>query len=559
MPKAYSYIRFSTPEQAKGDSLRRQTAAAEKWCAERGLKLDQSLRDLGVSAHKGANVEVGSALGSFLALVKEKKIEKGSYLIVESLDRLSRENIVDALPRFMDLIKSGIKIVTLTDNQEYSESSIKDAWYQLIISLTVMARAYEESKTKGMRIGASWARKREKARSGNHKMTARAPEWLSLEKGSYHLREDRVAIVKRVFSETIEGYGRRTIANRLNLEHIPAFRGENGWYQSSIAKILNSRAVFGEFQPGEGSHKNRDHRPSGDPIQNYYPSIVDENTFWQAQNAMKSRLMSGGRKGHGVAHLLTGLVKCNCGASMIIVNKGPLPKGGVYFECSYAQRKMGCDNTLRWRVDAIERRLLRGLSYIDADAVLRGETPKSEIDKVSLLEAKLAAEEKRLKNVLRVVETDDDDDLAASRYKALRLSVRSIKSDLATAKKELAAVSADPGLKVRLSEAIDMSAAMEAAEGQQRTEIRTRLAEQLRQIVRKIVFHHEIGVTAFLKERPGLADADVPFAYGNTSAHRWQMYLDDDGDPHGPPPWFMQDEGDDLPRPTLKMKSARRS
>jgi DNA invertase Pin-like site-specific DNA recombinase len=28
-PKAYSYIRFSTPEQEKGDSLRRQMEGAE--------------------------------------------------------------------------------------------------------------------------------------------------------------------------------------------------------------------------------------------------------------------------------------------------------------------------------------------------------------------------------------------------------------------------------------------------------------------------------------------------------------------------------------------------
>src|ERR1700758_3473375 len=50
--RAYSYIRFSSPEQAKGDSLRRQTEAAEAYAKERGLSLDSSLtfRDLGISA-----------------------------------------------------------------------------------------------------------------------------------------------------------------------------------------------------------------------------------------------------------------------------------------------------------------------------------------------------------------------------------------------------------------------------------------------------------------------------------------------------------------------------
>lgn len=33
MPKCYSYIRFSRPEQMRGDSLRRQGEAADKWAA----------------------------------------------------------------------------------------------------------------------------------------------------------------------------------------------------------------------------------------------------------------------------------------------------------------------------------------------------------------------------------------------------------------------------------------------------------------------------------------------------------------------------------------------
>lgn len=62
MPKkAYSYIRFSTDHQAQGDSLRRQEEATREYCRKRGLVLDDSLnlKDLGVSAFKGANAERG--------------------------------------------------------------------------------------------------------------------------------------------------------------------------------------------------------------------------------------------------------------------------------------------------------------------------------------------------------------------------------------------------------------------------------------------------------------------------------------------------------------------
>lgn len=64
MKRAYSYIRMSTPEQLRGDSLRRQLSASEDWCLQHGYVLDSSLRDLGVSAFKGAN-RLRGALGRF--------------------------------------------------------------------------------------------------------------------------------------------------------------------------------------------------------------------------------------------------------------------------------------------------------------------------------------------------------------------------------------------------------------------------------------------------------------------------------------------------------------
>ena len=85
-PRAFSYVRFSSIKQAKGDSLRRQTEAVDRYVKANNLVLDTSLsmKDEGISAFSGANIQEG-ALGVFLALVKGGKIPKGSVLIVESL------------------------------------------------------------------------------------------------------------------------------------------------------------------------------------------------------------------------------------------------------------------------------------------------------------------------------------------------------------------------------------------------------------------------------------------------------------------------------------------
>src|SRR3954470_2973820 len=105
MRLAYSYIRFSSAKQAAGDSLRRQVEGTERVCKREGWALDDSLnlRDLGVSAFRGSNVKEG-ALAAFLEAVRTGKVQPGSILIVESLDRLSRNQVRTALRLFMDLL-----------------------------------------------------------------------------------------------------------------------------------------------------------------------------------------------------------------------------------------------------------------------------------------------------------------------------------------------------------------------------------------------------------------------------------------------------------------------
>src|SRR5262245_27229953 len=92
--RAFSYIRFSKPEQLKGDSLRRQLEWGVGICTTKGWALDEILylRDLGKSAFRGANAATGK-LGAFLEAIKSGDVKRGDVLLLESLDRLSREDI----------------------------------------------------------------------------------------------------------------------------------------------------------------------------------------------------------------------------------------------------------------------------------------------------------------------------------------------------------------------------------------------------------------------------------------------------------------------------------
>ena len=97
MKLGISYQRFSKPEQAKGDSRRRQTELRDEWCLRNRVTLDTSmtLEDFGVSGFTGLHRSNPDryALAAFLEAVQQKKVPRDSFFLVENLDRLTREHI----------------------------------------------------------------------------------------------------------------------------------------------------------------------------------------------------------------------------------------------------------------------------------------------------------------------------------------------------------------------------------------------------------------------------------------------------------------------------------
>ncbi len=385
-PRCYSYIRFSTPEQLKGNSLSRQLDLSREYAKENGLYLDESMtmQDLGLSAYSGEHIKRG-ALGVFLNMVKAGKVPKESVLLVESLDRISREQVLDAFDLFRQIIKNGIKIVTLTDRMEYSEETLNANIGQLMISLTIMSRAYEESLQKSKRIAAAWHNKRKNI---NEKiLTKRCPAWLCVDEKSYEFKkiDDRCKLIKQIFSLSLNGNGIQSIAKRLNREKIKAWISKKGWHGSYIFKILHNRAVLGEFQSYRLNNKKRE--PVGDPISDYYPRVISDKLFYQVQERLKSNALMGGKTGN-IRNLFGGLAKCAyCGAPMQFVNKGKPPKGGTYLVCDSARRGLGC-KYLSFRYPDFEKAVLTFCSELNVQDLLAGDDNHRE-SKISAIQGEI--------------------------------------------------------------------------------------------------------------------------------------------------------------------------
>lgn len=350
-PVAYSYIRFSSAEQAKGASLARQLELAEAYAKEHDLVLDDKLsfRDLGVSAYKKHNIEEGGDLKRFLDAVDEGLILPGSYLLVESLDRISRAHVSVAVELLLGIIRRKIIVVTLTDGMIFRPDDVENHFYPLIMSVVTFQRANEESETKSKRLRDAWARKRGQFKAHDGKLgigpvkpiTSVCPAWLKLSESEaeFEFIPEKRALVDDIIQMVMSGLGKRAIAKKLNEKGIPtisppkARRSATGevvgavnpdriWQESYITKVIKNRALLGEFQPYKTVGGKR--VPGGDPIRDYFPRLVTDEEFALLQDVISERgTRSGGRRGRTFANLFTGLVKCGyCGSSMTYVDKG---------------------------------------------------------------------------------------------------------------------------------------------------------------------------------------------------------------------------------------------
>jgi DNA invertase Pin-like site-specific DNA recombinase len=305
---AYSYVRFSNPSQAAGDTLRRQATLRDAWLARNGVVLDTSLSlaDKGISAFSGehrANPD-RFALAGFLSLLKAGRIPKGSFLIVESLDRLSREHIMAALGLMLELVQGGVRIVQLLPAEmTFDEGSSPMAVMMMVAELS---RGHAESVMKSERVSHAWREKRRRAAASREVLTARAPAWLTLTEGRWVVDEAVAGVIRRIYDMAIAGHGAYAIAKQLNIEEVPPLKNAKYWSRSYIAKVLCSPAVFGQFQPGRGRGKQRE--KVDEPIPGYFPVVVSETQFHKARNSCKARTGKRGRAAKRQANLFAHLV-----------------------------------------------------------------------------------------------------------------------------------------------------------------------------------------------------------------------------------------------------------
>ena len=367
--QAYSYVRFSSSEQAKGNSLLRQLERSREFAEQHGWQLDESLVDRGISARRGAHRKKGTALARFFDRIGTGEIAPGSVLIIESLDRLSREQPLDAQMHFLDIIRAGVTVVTLIDRQVYTEESLNTNIGLLFTSLGVMMRAFDESQTKSDRAKDNWARRLKAAIEGREIFTARGPAWLRAKKdrSGFEVIRERAAIIEQIFQMKAAGDGSSSIARHLNKRddvwHPNGHRNPKGgaWHESYIDRVLSWRSVIGEWQPMQKDDSGK-RRPFGDPLPDYFPRIVEEKLFNQVHAIIACNAKvpgNAGGKNRTVANVFGNILHCgHCDGRVRYQDPGK-GYGQAYLKCyASANGQSCCEANWRARYRHLEPSLL---------------------------------------------------------------------------------------------------------------------------------------------------------------------------------------------------------
>lgn len=443
---AILYARFSSIEQAKGLSLERQLSEGRRFIESKGWLLEKELVDKGRSAFSGDNRAEGSDLHQFESEARDG-LHAGKVLVVENIDRLSRQGAKAAAQFIWGLNENGVSVATTHDDYLYAADGDGTDMMELFSIIIKAQLSYEESFKKSERTKFTWSARHAKIKDGSKATTAiRAPAWINKQGGVYVLDEYRTKVLNELFDLYIDGVGIFKITQILNERNEPVWSvrkrdGKGGWHIPYVHRLLTKRAVLGEYVTMKGETLATD----------YFPQAISADKFNRVQAALASKGSTGGHAYKRLSNLLTGLVICgDCQGNAAYENKGTnrihhVKKNGEkvtynrkHYErlrCNNARRKHTCTNNTLFDYKVVETCVLDNLAQLIHEASSPSDLRKASDEKIAELSRQIDIRTGQLENLIDALA--DGSKAVSARIVKLEAEIEELNTSLIDTQQEL--------------------------------------------------------------------------------------------------------------------------
>ena len=338
-----------------------------------------------------ANFHKGT-LGAFVKKVKRGEIAKGSVLILERLDRFSRNYFDIVFPVWLELLQSGLEIFSCVTRTHYTLQTIRDNPMLAGMALMELANANEYSRGMGKRIANAFDIRISLCKQGQKmNLGGWVPKWFDFigeaKKAGEYRSNKHFRTIQRICNEYIAGRSMYQIARGLIADNTPTVMGGK-WAQGTIANLLRHRTLLGTLE-----HK-------GLTIRNFFPPVLSKPEWDKLQaklNENKAR-KGGGAGSDIVANLFRNRCKCaTCGATITTARSS----SDRIYTCK-GKRVEKCPSKYSIRVSRLETNFFQYFLQQSPDDVLRAENPEHQ-DKVTAIQSRIAKLDMAIKDTTDLI------------------------------------------------------------------------------------------------------------------------------------------------------------
>ncbi|WP_404973223.1 recombinase family protein [Vibrio campbellii] len=425
-PVIIPYQRVSTIAQVNSNSQdglgrqkRKTLEAATKLSEETGFKILSSVTDAGISAFHKSNWDGEAGMGLIRSMVLNDEVAKGSIVVFEAFDRMSRGEPMWVLRQMSDLLEAGLQIHIAHMDRTFTYQSMNEDMGQLMMAIAFICAAHAESLTKQKRTRASIAHQVQEAKDkGIPVRFGMHVPWLRNAGTHWEEIPERVELIQRMADMTVKGFGATKIAGVLNSENVPTWDNKRKvkpkkWYNKFILDTLASDALIGtaHFKTHDGTVT----------IENHYPSVISNEAYAYIQSQIASRKQDrsinvGSSKSTSFVTGI-GVTECAyCGSSMVAKQMKRTLKDGTikidrFVACSGAQQRYSDCTTARSPLRILERVIVEYCAdRINFSDVFGQQSPRSELKaKISTEETKLESLTSQRKRLMKLYAMADDD------------------------------------------------------------------------------------------------------------------------------------------------------